>query len=75
MRIPGFTAESALHRTGGAYPSPEAPYRAGPDRIVPQGLCEIELRPVCRMQCRRSPDPQRCVANCLQALCSDGEGF
>jgi hypothetical protein len=72
MRIPGFTAESAVYETraagGGWLPHPEA----GPDgdRIVPQGLCEIELRPVCRNRCRRSSDPRRCVAQCLDDMCS-----
>ena len=76
MRIPGFTAESAVYETrtagGGRVPRPGA----GPDgdRIVPQGLWEIELGPVCRSSCRRSSDPRRCVAQCLDYMCSQEYG-
>lgn len=71
MRTPGFTADSAVYETRAAGSGRLPPPGDGPDRdrIVPQGLCEIELRPVCRNQCRRSSDPQRCVAQCLHDMC------
>ena len=72
MRIPGFTAESAVYGTGATRSRRLSHPGAGPDgdRIIPQGLCEIELRPVCRNRCRRSSNPQRCVTECLDDMCS-----
>lgn len=59
MRIPGFAVEPAAR---GVNPG---------DLVLPQQFtCEEELGPVCRHQCKGSPNPASCVRKCLARLCS-----
>ncbi|MBP0452946.1 hypothetical protein J5Y04_25865 [Kitasatospora sp. RG8] len=65
MTIPGFTAESALHRTGGHYRVLSHGSARGPQVIEGQGefltpLCELECRGVCFDACAGNPGGPRC---------------
>ncbi|MGW8762980.1 hypothetical protein ACWGN5_10840 [Streptomyces sp. NPDC055815] len=60
MSIPGFAVEAPTRDT-----------RTG-DLIRPQdALCELELGPVCRNNCKGSHDFRTCVRKCLKAFCSE----
>ncbi|MCX5211456.1 hypothetical protein OG689_19545 [Kitasatospora sp. NBC_00240] len=77
MRIPGFTAESALYRESGQYraaPSGRSIARPIGPQLVPQtagvplAYCRLECRELCRDVCARHPGSsvcRTCQRSCL----------
>ncbi|TYC70470.1 hypothetical protein [Streptomyces sp. CB01881] len=61
MTIPGFTAESALHHTGGHYRVSRHGSARGPQVIEGQwSFCAVECRAECLGPCRNNPNGREC---------------
>ncbi|MGW4892042.1 hypothetical protein ACWEQL_07210 [Kitasatospora sp. NPDC004240] len=69
MSIPGFTADSAVHRTNGHYRTASGGGLAGRrPAVTPQGLCAKECRGACAHQCSHNPwghGCRECLDDCM----------
>ncbi|MGW1674992.1 hypothetical protein BGM19_01145 [Streptomyces agglomeratus] len=70
MSVPGFTAESALQRTGGHYRTSGGGRAGRLSAVIPQddsaGFCSmVECPFICRSACRGNPYGFRCQ-ECLK---------
>ncbi|MGW4892041.1 hypothetical protein ACWEQL_07205 [Kitasatospora sp. NPDC004240] len=70
MSVPGFTADSALHRTNGHYRTASGGGLAGRrPAVTPQSLCAKECGAECRDRCAGNPfgyQCEKCMNGCME---------